>query len=168
MTGDFNAKSKLWGNKYGNYADDLLENCLLEDNFICVNDCVNTRRNSESVIDLFIIKPHLNRNIMKCATLTHETVRSDHIAVLMDMADGTSDYSEAVERHQIYKTDWMKWDSVSSEKFTKWIEDSETSGNSDIEELCDSFTSVFKECTDDCVPKRKVNSDKKKTSTPMV
>ena len=118
------------------------------------NDCVNTRRNSERVIDLFIIKPHLNRNIVKCATLTHETVRSNHIAVLMDMIDVTSDYSEVVERHQIYKTDWIKWDSVSSEKFTKWIEDNETSGNSDIEELCDSFTSVFKECTDDCFQRR--------------
>lgn len=120
MTGDFNAKSKLWGNKYENSAGDLLEKCLLEDNFICVNECVNTRSNSESVIDLFIIKPHLNRNILKCVTLTHETVRSDHIAVLMDMADGTSENSEAVERHQIYKTDWIKWDSISSEKFNQW------------------------------------------------
>ena len=84
----------------------------------------------------------------------------------MDMADGTNDYSEVVEQHQIYKTDWMKWDSVSSEKFTKWIEDSETSGNSDIEELCDSFTSVFKECIDDCVPKGKVNSDNKTQAHP--
>ena len=75
--------------------------CLVEDNFNCVNDCVNTRRNSESVIDLFIIKPHLYRNIVKCATLTLETVRSDHIAVLIDMPDETSDYSEFVERHQI-------------------------------------------------------------------
>ena len=26
LTGDLNAKSKLWGNKYENYAGDLLEN----------------------------------------------------------------------------------------------------------------------------------------------
>ena len=60
----------------------------------------------------------------------------------------------------------MKWDSVSSEKFTKWIENNETSGNSDIEEFCDSFTNVFKECTDDYVPKGKVNSDNKRQAHP--
>ena len=65
VTGDFNAKSKLWGNKNENCAGELLERCIVSENFVCVNDGFQTRRNSESVIDLFIVKPHLNRSISR-------------------------------------------------------------------------------------------------------
>ena len=116
VTGDFNAKSKLLGNKTENYAGKLLERCMVTDNFVCVNDTVNvnTRRNSESVINLFIVKPHLNSNVSRCVTLTHESVRSDHIGILMEIADGESEVSETVEKYHIHKTDWDKWDNVTS------------------------------------------------------
>ena len=74
ITGDFNAKSNLRGNVSENSAGDLLERFMLTENFICINDGLKTRRNSDSVIDLFLIKPHLNKFITKCQALIQETV----------------------------------------------------------------------------------------------
>ena len=44
VTGDFNAKSKLWGNKNENCAGELLERCIVSENFVCVNNGFQTRR----------------------------------------------------------------------------------------------------------------------------
>ena len=85
MTGDLGAKSKLWGNKNENCAGELLERRIVSENLVSANDGFQTRRNSESVIDLFIVKPHLNRSISRCITQTHELVRSGHIGSLMDI-----------------------------------------------------------------------------------
>lgn len=154
LTGDFNAKSKFWGNRVENYAGELLEKYMCMENFICINDGVQTRRNSDCVIDLFIIKPHLNRKIKQCLTLTHETVRSDHIAVLMEIEGGESEDFEEVEKYRVHKTDWEKWDTTTSSAFSKWL--SEIQMNSNMETLYDSFLAVFETCMKECTPKANV------------
>ena len=40
------------------------------------------------MIDLFLVRAHMNRKIKYCQTLNHENVRSDHISVIMDLDDG--------------------------------------------------------------------------------
>ena len=62
-----------------------------------MNDGVDKRRNSESV---FLIKSRLNRNVSRCVTLTPDSVSSDHIAILMEAADGATEVPETVERYQ--------------------------------------------------------------------
>ena len=87
-TGDFNAKSQFWLNVENNAAGNVLENFMLNSDFICVNDGAPTRRNVTSVIDLFLIKSQFHRNVSCCVTLTHECVRSDHIPILLELDDG--------------------------------------------------------------------------------
>ena len=106
-----------------NCAGELLERCIVSENFVCVNDGFQTRRNSESVIDLFIVKPHLNRSISRCIILTHESVTSDHIGILMEIVDTDSEDFDTTEWYHIHKTDWENWDDVTSENFSKWIQD---------------------------------------------
>ena len=89
--------------------------CNSTDKNVCVNDGVDKRRNSESV---FLIKSRLNRNVSRCVTLTPDSVSSDHIAILMEAADGATEVPETVERYQIHKSDWEKWDIVPSENST--------------------------------------------------
>lgn len=79
-TGDLNSKSLFWGNKEKKTEGIILDNFIMNSDFICVNDGAPTRRNASSVIDLFIVKPQINRIIRSCTTLTHECVRSDHIS----------------------------------------------------------------------------------------
>ena len=73
---------------------------------MCVNDGFQTRRNSESVIYLFTVKPHLNRNISRCITLTHESVCSDHIGILMEIVDAEGEDFNTTERFHMHETDW--------------------------------------------------------------
>lgn len=87
-------------------------------------------------------------------TLTHETVRSDHIAVLMEIEGGESEDFEEVEKYRVHKTDWEKWDTTTSSAFSKWL--SEIQMNSNMETLYDSFLAVFETCMKECTPKANV------------
>ena len=121
VTGDMNAKSIMWGNTEINGAGSILEGLIDEENLIIMNDMLPTYRNSHSVIDLFLVKSHMNRNIKYCQTLTHENVRSDHIGVIMDLDDGLDKEEEVIrEKYSIKKTDWQKWRDISEEKFAEW------------------------------------------------
>ncbi|KAL5018199.1 hypothetical protein ScPMuIL_003921 [Solemya velum] len=85
LTGDFNAKSLEWGNIKDNQFGRLLKKCLLDCEIFCVNDYKPTRRQSTSVIDLFLLNWPLFRVVNGCRTLTQEIAQSDHIAVLLDL-----------------------------------------------------------------------------------
>ena len=77
-TGDFNSKSYFWGNKDKNAEGIILENFIMNTDFICVNDGAPTRRNARSVIDLFLVKPQVYRmkKVNKqCLLDTPRTVR---------------------------------------------------------------------------------------------
>ena len=85
LTGDLNAKFMEWGNTSNNTCGVLLQNCMQSLNLSCVNDDQPTRRESNSIIDLFVVSPLLVRKIIHCQTLAHEQVRSDHISVLLEL-----------------------------------------------------------------------------------
>ena len=53
-----------------------------------MNDGQAMRRQSDSVIDLFLVSRNIYNNIKTCITLTHEKVKSDHIAILLDTTYG--------------------------------------------------------------------------------
>ena len=132
----------------------------------CFSISFQTRRNSESVIYLFIVKPHLNRSISRCITLTHKSVCLYHIGILMEIVDAESDDFDTTDRFHIYKTDWEKWDNVTSENFNKWTEDVKRDRNSSIEGYCDSFLGVFQECMDESVTKGKSKCADRRTVAP--
>lgn len=90
---------------------------------ICINDGQATRRESKSVIDLFLVSRKLYNTIRTCMTLSHEKVQSDHIAVLLDIDFGTTEYDESkIDKEQFWnikKCDWSKWDESTKEMFSK-------------------------------------------------
>ena len=49
-----------------------------------MNDGQPTRRNSSSVIDLVLCSVGLVQYSRECSTLSHEKVRSDHIAIFFE------------------------------------------------------------------------------------
>ena len=55
----------------------------------------------------------------------------------MEIVDAESEDFDTTERFHIHKTDWENQDNVTSEIFSKWIED--VKRDSSIEEYCDSF-----------------------------
>ena len=116
VTGDMNAKSTEWGNSEINGVGNVLEEIVDQENLVIMNDMLPTYRNSQSVIDLFLVRAHMNRKIEYCQTLTHENVRSDHISVLMDLDAGLDKEEEVIrEKYSIKKTDWQKWREISEQ-----------------------------------------------------
>ncbi|XP_053372804.1 uncharacterized protein LOC128546371 [Mercenaria mercenaria] len=165
VTGDFNAKSKLWGNQSDNYAGELLENFVLKSSFMCINDGIPTRRNSDSVIDLILITPTLRRKIECCQTLDHENVRSDHIAVLVKIEDGIPrGQNEYIEKYNLRKVDWKAWNEETTVQFNEW--NGSNNSNTSMDDLYDSFLRVFKNCMDKCIPKVRVPINHRKTTHP--
>ena len=83
-------------------------------NLSCVNDDQPTRRESDSIIDLFVVSPPLVRKIIQCQTLTHEHVSSDHISVLLEIDCYKSESSDIrEERYCIKDVSWQEWNKVS-------------------------------------------------------
>ena len=59
ITGDLNAKSQGWNNPSVNECGKLLEQFSQDTQFVCINDGKPPRRNTDSVIYLFITNPEL-------------------------------------------------------------------------------------------------------------
>ena len=152
ITGDLNAKSTEWGNTEINGAGRVLEDLIEEENLIIMNDLLPTYRSSHGVIDLFLVRAHMNRKVKYCQTLTHENVRSDHISVIMDIDDGLEKEDEVVkEKFSIRKTDWQEWREVSEEKFSEWNMINHRTESMD--QMVESFMKIFQECMEESVPK---------------
>ena len=123
ITGDLKAKSQEWQNNSLNESGKLLECFLHNSHFVCVNDSKPTRRNSNSVIDLFLTSPELVPKISLCETLTYENIQSDHLAVLMEIAKISGPNSSgAEEKYIIGKTDWKVWNEITEKRFKEWNE----------------------------------------------
>ncbi|MEW8548699.1 MAG: reverse transcriptase family protein, partial [Candidatus Thiodiazotropha sp.] len=165
VVGDMNAKSTTWGNTEINGAGNVLESIVDETDLICMNDSLPTYRNSHSVIDLFLVRSHMNRKIRYCQTLTHENVRSDHISVLMDIEDGIEKDEEIIgEKYCIKKIDWQKWEEVSEESFREW--NSVICETWDIDQMVESFMKVFHECMNKVVPTVTVRDRNRRSKAP--
>lgn len=85
-----------------NSAGEILEKCMWYENLICINDGNPTRRNSKSVTDLFLITPKLKKDVRLCSTLVQQNVRSDHIAVLLDLEDNLEQNKFEEEKFYLY------------------------------------------------------------------
>ena len=62
-----------------------------------INDKQPTRRELDSIIDLFVVSPSLTKKVIQCQTLSHEQVRSDHISILLEIDDCRTDGADARE-----------------------------------------------------------------------
>lgn len=121
ITGDLNAKSQEWQNSSSNESGKVLESFLHESHFLCVNDGKPTRRNSDSVIDLFLSSPELIPKISLCETLSYENIQSDHLAVLLEIDRSSEPISGGTEeKYIIGKTDWNLWNENTEKLFKAW------------------------------------------------
>jgi len=154
LVGDFNAKSYEWNNKSENRHGELLEQCMSNSNLICVNDGQATRRESKSIIDLFLVSRNIYNNVRTCETLSHEKVKSDHIAVLLDVTFGKSQTEMNLENEEgwcIRKCNWGKWMEETEETFKHLIIDSKDS----IEENYEKVENAMQHCMNICIPRVK-------------
>ena len=65
----------------------ILESSILNTNYICI--MMALLQGEIVVVSLiYSVKPQINRYVKCCTTLSHESVRLDHIPVLLDIEDG--------------------------------------------------------------------------------
>ena len=165
VTGDMNAKSTIWGNAEINGAGSILEVIIDEENLLVMNDMLPTYRNSHSVIDLFLVRAHMNRKIKYCQTLNHENVRLDQISVIMDLDDGLDKEEEVIrEKYSIKRTDWGKWRDISEEKFSEWNRINHA--DQSVDKTMETFMEIFHESMDEAVPKVTVKEGSRRKMAP--
>ena len=168
ITGDLNAKSHEWNNNCTNECGkQLLEEFLHDSHYVCTNDGKPTRRNTTSVIDLFITNPELVPKVSLCETLTYESVQSDHIGVLLALCENSESIEDSlIEKYLLMKTDWKLWEECTNEAFRKWNSLCEQTDWESVEDMYASFKTVFDECRDKSVPKRSVKSVNRRKKPP--
>ena len=88
LVGDLNGKSPEWYNNTTDRHGEIIGDMLAANRLLVHNDGQLTRRGGPSVIDLTITSTALENLVTSCSTLTHESVRSDHISILTDINAG--------------------------------------------------------------------------------
>jgi ribonuclease HI len=167
VTGDLNAKSQEWGNAHYNSYGRRWESFLHQEGLLCINDCLPTKRKDDSVIDLFVVNPQLIPRVELCATLAHEQIRSDHVAVLLEI-DKVEPQDRKVEKYLIGNTDWEEWNKVSESLFATWNTENAAREWVSVEDIYTSFNLVFNKCRDKSVPKKLVSCSRRRLAPPWM
>ena len=153
VMGDFNAKSMEWNNAQGNSKGIIVEEMLTKCNLICVNDGQPTKRNSSSVIDLVLCSAELVQYSRECSTLSHEKVRSDHIAAFFEADFDLTETSPSIKVvRPIKKADWGKWQETTEIQ----CEDFEAQSSGNLEEDYARFCELMQDTMDTVIPQKTV------------
>ena len=157
LVGDLNGKSPEWGNSNADKHGEILEGILSKNNMIVHNDGQPTRRGKSSVIDLVITSATLSSTVASCDTLTHEVVRSNHVAILTELAiNKTSDCDGTRKFRSFKQADWHAWKEVTDTNFSTWLENPPN----DLETAFTSFDQIIRNCFEEMFPIKtfKINS----------
>ncbi|CAG2202636.1 unnamed protein product [Mytilus edulis] len=158
--GDLNAKSQEWRNIKTNKAGELIENMLTKQDMICINDGQPTRRNSDSVIDLMLMNSNFQHNMISCDTLSHETIRSDHISILTNLRVCSEDnWGTPKKIWQLNKVDWEEWKRVTEERFGEWLENRPANNNS-VDHIYQSFADIINATQKEMIPYKEIKPRK--------
>ena len=153
LMGDLNGKSPEWNNTSLDKHGEIIESMLSDNKLTIHNDGQPTRRGGHSVIDLIITSVDIGNLVTSCSTLTHETVRSDHKAILSDIEIDTQEtYTETKEMRQLKKTDWHKWRERTEQDFEGWPGSNVTR----FDDAYTDFTTILTEAYNEVVPTKEV------------
>ena len=110
LTGNLKDKSLEWNNTTSDRHGELIEDMFANNRLIIHNDGQPTRRGGQSVIDLIITSADIAPLVKDLSTLTHESVRSDHIAILSEIYVDVLDYSAQTKEMRLLKrVNWQEW-----------------------------------------------------------
>ena len=123
---------------------------------IAHNDGQPTRRGKSSVIDLIITPATLICTVTSCDTPTHEVVRSDHIAILTELAiDTTNDFDGTRRFRNFKKANRHAWKEMTDTKLSVWFEDPPK----DLETVFNSFDHIISTCFKELFPVKTVRTN---------
>ena len=160
LTGDLNSKSLDWHNKKSNTCGNILEDYINRTGLLCINDGRPTRRQSDSVIDLFIVSPR----VAMCETMSHEVIRSDHIGVLLDVYQENKQNNAILEKYIISKAKYDVWMECTEDMFKQWNRSGRKYGS--LDEMADAFMDIYTQCLIEAVPKREIKVQNRRKKRP--
>lgn len=158
LVGDLNAKSYQWNNGNENSHGRLLEDCMTQNQLICLNDGQATRRNSNSIIDLALTTQTTYKKSLECTTLTHENVKSDHIGIYVKLHSCINDSKreDEVPKWNIHKCDLELWNQTTKDQFSNV----QLNDDQNLEHMYQQFEDNFLNCMEITVPKISKSSKK--------
>ena len=158
LVGDLNGKSPEWGNLTTDKHGEILEGMLSKNNLIVHNDGQPTRRGKSSIIDLIISSSTLSNVVASCDTLSHEVVRSDHIAILTELSiDKKTDSDGTRNIRSFKKADWHAWKEMTDTKFSTWL----NNPPKDLETAFSTFDQITNSCFEELFPIKTIKLSKR-------
>ena len=101
------------------------------------------------MIDLIITSATFGSSVISCDTLTHEAVRSDHIAVLVDLDFDTKDKSGLTKSYRPLKgSKWYVWRERTEADFETWTKRT----FSNFKEAYEDFNKTLTKAFEDTIP----------------
>ena len=164
ITGDLNSKSLDWNNRKANTCGLVLEEYMHRNGLLCMNDGQPTRKNSDSIIDLFIVTPRVIPEVVMCETMTCESIRSDHIGVLLEVYQSRKESNITSEKFIISKANWEVWRECTEEKFKAWNRTS--TRYESVDEMAEKFMEVYTECMTEAVPRKVIKLQNRRRNPP--
>ncbi|MEW8545066.1 MAG: reverse transcriptase domain-containing protein, partial [Candidatus Thiodiazotropha sp.] len=130
------------------------EEMMSRNNLVCNNDGQPTRRESTSVIDLVLSSAEFAKYSLSSTTLTHEKIRSDHIAVLLEADFDVKSVEPSIRMiRPVKKADWGEWKEVTENKFENFVQ----SASGILEEDYPQFCELLNQSMDEVIPLKSVN-----------
>jgi len=104
-----------------------------------------------ALLVLIITSTRLSTYVKSCDTLTHEVVRSDHIAVLSDIeVDVCPQQHEPKTFRPLKKVNWNSWREETEDQFKEWLTLKHT--EVEVEETYKTFYNILEAAREKVIP----------------
>jgi len=158
IMGDLNAKNKLWNSTTENARGRVIEQLLIQNNFVILNTGQPTYQNSRgqvSHIDLTLVSNNL---ATKCSWYT---LGSDHSPIISHIDEYPSVETTMIPKWTLNEADWKTYKELcSSHVYTTPVYDS------DIESFANNISNMITAAANNTIPTRKSSHKKKRKALP--
>lgn len=151
IMGDFNAKSRSWGNDKENKEGLVLEKLIDEHDFVVINNGEPTYQRNEggtSILDLTIVSNNLANKC--CWNTIRDTCGSDHMPIQITLHEQVLVEDANPEKWKLHKANWELYKKLCIKNIGKINEN-------DIEKNKEQFQSQLIEVATKCIPKSSTN-----------
>lgn len=153
LCGDLNSKSDLWFNSKSNNSGRILENFIIENNFMVLNDQIatyySTAHKSNSILDLFICSASIAHKFSNFEVYNND-FGSDHHPIIIEI--------DILKQQETQTTSRVNYDKMNIDIYHDELNKNINKinfGSSDIEEINQQITDIMFNAANKSLPKTK-------------
>lgn len=157
ITGDLNAKNKMWHSPVNDTRGKQLAEEILQSDFVTINGHQPTRlghTGTTSHIDVSLVTNNL---ALKCKwTTLNGSMGSDHQPIQVTINEAMDRNRAAVPRWNLTKADWKAYESICTKQLTL-----ENTSDEDVDKFNDKLTNAIITAAENTIPQTGLHSSKR-------